>query len=111
MAETDADRARRLASAIEAAAESGAIQVRGGCASCDPGACPECGCLFTGAIYQISHPLLGRRNLTDRAVHYLGHGISRYTTAYLVRGEPVEVRLDLDGLERFLDLKGTHLTT
>lgn len=76
----------------------------GGCIACDPGACPLCGHLFTGEIIRIAHVTRGRRNLSDKAVHYLSHGLSRYETAYLVRGEPVIVDLDLDELAGYLDL-------
>ena len=76
----------------------------GGCIACDPGACPLCGHLFTGEIIRIAHETRARRNLSDKAVHYLSHGVSRYETAYLVRGEPVIVDLNLDELAGYLDL-------
>jgi hypothetical protein len=37
-------------------------------------------------------------------VHYLGHGITRYETGYIVRGEPVVVEIDLEELAGYLDL-------
>lgn len=76
----------------------------GGCIACDPGACTLCGYLFTGEIITIQRAEKGKRVLSDRAVHYLSHGVSRYETAYLVRGEPVIVDLDLDELAGYLDL-------
>jgi hypothetical protein len=77
---------------------------RGGCAACDPGACSVCGYLFTGENIEINHCTHGRRTLSDRAVHYLSHGMTRYPTAYVVRGETVDVTLDLEELAGYLDL-------
>ena len=42
------------------------VSVRGGCAACDPGACGECGHLFTGEIFTIEHLTRGKRVITDR---------------------------------------------
>jgi len=81
-----------------------AVTVRGGCAACDPGACRECGHLFTGEIFTIEHLTRGKRVISDRTVHYLGHGITRYETGYIVRGEPVIVEIDLEELAGYLDL-------
>lgn len=75
-----------------------------GCAACDPGACCVCDYLFTGEIIEITHCTRGRRTLSDRAVHYLSHGMTRYPTAYVVRGEAVDVTLDLEELAGYLDL-------
>jgi hypothetical protein len=77
---------------------------RGGCAACDPGACSVCGYLFTGQNIEITHCTRGRRTLSDRAVHYLSHGMARYSTAYVVRGETVDVTINLEELAGFLDL-------
>jgi hypothetical protein len=76
----------------------------GGCIACEPGACPLCGHLFTGEIIRIAHEIRGRRNLSDKAVHYLSHGLNRYETGYIIRGEPVTVELDLEELAAYLDL-------
>jgi len=80
------------------------VSVRGGCAACDPGACSQCGHLFTGEIFAIEHLTRGKRVISDRTVHYLGHGITRYETGYIVRGEPVIVEIDLEELAEYLDL-------
>lgn len=80
------------------------VSVRGGCAACDPGACSECGYLFTGELFTIEHMTRGKRVVSDRTVHYLGHGITRYETGYVVRGEPVIVEIDLEELAGYLDL-------
>jgi predicted Zn-ribbon and HTH transcriptional regulator len=77
---------------------------RGGCISCDPGSCAECGYLFTGESIMIDHKLRGKITLSDRAIHYLSHGMTHYQTAYVVRGEPVVVDLDLEDLAGYLDL-------
>jgi hypothetical protein len=117
----DPDRARQIARTIEVHAEArpelaGApalgwpvgerfiVTKRTGCAACDPGACCVCGYLFTGEIIEIAHVEHGRRTLSDRAVHYLSHGMERYPTSYVVRGEAVDVSLDLEELVGFLDL-------
>jgi len=80
------------------------IRRRGGCAACDPGACTVCGYLFTGTVIEITHCSRGRRTLSDRAVHYLAHGMAHYPTAYVVRNAVVDVTLDLEELAGFLDL-------
>jgi hypothetical protein len=77
---------------------------RGGCAACDPGSCPECGYLFTGEVITIDHRIRGKRTLSDKAIHYLSHGITHYQTGYIIRGETVSVDLDLDELASYLDL-------
>src|SRR5512143_639498 len=105
----EAVRARQIAGAIQAALETpptGNFTVikRVGCASCDPGACPECGFLFTGETFTIVHTLKGKRTLSDKAVHYLSHGLVRYRTSYVVHGEPVVVDLNLDELASYLDM-------
>jgi hypothetical protein len=75
-----------------------------GCLSCDPGACWVCGYLFTGERILIRHPIKGERVLSDRTVHLLSHGIVRYKTQYVIRGEAVIVDLDLDELAGYFDL-------
>ncbi len=80
------------------------VTKRGGCAACDPSVCPVCGYLFTGEIFQIEHRSQGKRNVSDRAVHFLSHGMSHCRTGYVVRGEPVTVKLDLEELASYLDL-------
>jgi hypothetical protein len=77
---------------------------RAGCLACDAGSCLECGYLFTGESVTIDHRLRGKLTLSDRAIHYLSHGITRYQTNYVVHGEPVVVDLDLEELAGYLDL-------
>lgn len=119
----DRQRARQINRTIEEALQlqepgrAGQVQVReplpladyvvsrqSGCLACDPGACPECGYLFTGEVIVIDHKTRGKRTLSDRAVHYLSHGIAHYQTGYIVHGEPVTVDLDLEELASYLDL-------
>jgi hypothetical protein len=103
-------RARQIAGAIQVALEAPCptgdftVTKRVGCASCDPGACPVCGYLFTGETFTIMHMLKGKRTLSDKAVHYLSHGIVHYQTGYVIHGEPVVVDLNLDELACYLDL-------
>jgi hypothetical protein len=102
-------RAKQIAGAIQDALETPpkgdfTVTKRVGCAMCDPGACLECGYLFTGETFTIEHVLKGKRTLSDKAVHYLSHGIVRYQTNYVVHGEPVVVDLDLDELASYLDM-------
>ncbi len=105
------ERARQIATAIEQARHGWPIGaaftviVRGGCAACDPGACRECGHLFTGEIYTIEHLTRGKRVLCDRTVHYLTHGVTRYETGYVVHGEVVAVEIDVEELAAYLDLQ------
>jgi len=106
-----AERARLIAETIEQAKGAGwpigarfHVTVRGGCAACDPGACTQCGHLFTGEIFTIAHLTHGRRVISDRTVHYLAHGITHYATGYVVHGEPVVVDIDLEELAQYLDL-------
>lgn len=104
-----AERARQIAQIIYEALgkpshEDFTVTSRGGCAACDPGACPECGYLFTGDVITIDHKTKGKRTLSDKAIHYLSHGITHYQTGYVIRGEPVVVDLDLDELASYLDL-------
>jgi hypothetical protein len=80
------------------------VTKRGGCSTCDPGSCSECGYLFMGEAVVINHRIRGKLTLSDKAVHYLSHGITRYQTSYIVHGEPVIVDLDLDELASYLDL-------
>jgi hypothetical protein len=96
----EAARARQIAATIQAALETPprgdfTVTKRVGCASCDPGACTECGFLFTGETFTIVHARKGKRTLSDKAVHYLSHGLVRYRTSYVVHGGPVIVDLDL----------------
>jgi hypothetical protein len=77
---------------------------RGGCVACDPGACWVCGYLFTGERISISHVVKGERVISDRTLHLLTHGITRYQTRYVVYGEPVVVDLALDELAGYLDM-------
>lgn len=105
-----AERAKQIAEAIQQArgvwpiGAPFSVSVRGGCAACDPGACNRCGQLFTGEIFTIEHLTRGRRVISDRTVHFLEHGITRYETGYIVRGEPVIVEIDVEELATYLDL-------
>ncbi len=104
------ERAKRLAAAIlnglQRAPEGAAYRVtrRDACTGCPPGTCAECGAVLPGDVYIITHHARGKRHLSDKAVHYLGHGLTHYETGYVYRGEPVTVDLSLDELERYLDL-------
>jgi hypothetical protein len=80
------------------------VTSRGGCVSCDPGSCPECGYLFTGDIITIEHKTKGKRTLSDKAIHYLSHGIISYKTGYVINGETVVVDLDPNEIASYLDL-------
>ena len=105
----EAPRARQIAATIQDALETPptgdfTVTKRVGCASCDPGACPVCGFLFTGETFTIMHTRKGKRTLSDKAVHYLSHGLVHYQTSYVVHGEPVVVDLNLDELASYLDM-------
>ena len=107
---TDEARAQRLGAAILnglADPPAGAryrVTKRGACSGCPPGACDLCGVVLPGDIYIITSEAKGKRHLSDKAVHYLGHGRTHYETGYVYRGEPVTVDLSLDELEPYLDL-------
>lgn len=110
-AKTDAaSLARRVAETIQRALTNGragpdvVVTVRGGCRNCEPGVCAECGHLFTGETLTIEHSTLGKRSISDRTVHYLKHGISRYTTDYVIRGERVVVDINVEELAHYLNL-------
>jgi hypothetical protein len=105
----EAERARHIAQVIHETMgkpPSGnfTVTTRGGCVSCDPGSCPECGYLFTGDIITIEHQTKGKRTLSDKAIHYLSHGIISYKTGYVINGETVIVDLDPDEIASYLDL-------
>lgn len=74
------------------------------CGSCPPFICPECGCPLAGDAIIIDHVRKGRRRLSDKALHYLGHGMTSYQTGYIYQGHPVTVDLNLDTLEAYLNL-------
>ena len=104
-----AERARQIAEIIQEAlgkpaTASFVVTSRGGCTSCDPGACPECGYLFTGDIITIVHNLKGKRAVSDKALHYLSHGITHYETGYVIQGEKVVVDVNVDEIAGYLDL-------
>ena len=83
----DQERAKRIARIIEEAAQravaSPSTQTeeppqngftatkRGGCLSCDPSYCPECGSFFTGKAFVIKHPIKVKRTLSDSEMHYI----------------------------------------
>jgi len=108
---TDAQRAQRIAAAILAAlldAPAGAryrVTKREACSGCPSSACTECGANLPGDVFIITHQTRGKRHLSDKAVHYLGHGRTHYETGYVYRGEPVAVDLNLAELEGYLDLQ------
>ncbi len=104
------ERALRISQAIEIALAQPAgngrytVTKRNACAACPPSACKECGLALPGDVIILNHSVKGKRHLSDKAVHYLGHGLTRYQTGYVYRGEPVVVDLDLSELEGYLDL-------
>jgi len=108
---SDEERARRIAQTIEKAltgqgAQSNyTVTKRTACSACPPTSCSVCGFVLPGDVIIIHHKDRGKRHLSDRAVHYLGHGLKRYQTGYIYQGEPVLVDLDLDELEGYLDLR------
>jgi hypothetical protein len=77
---------------------------RSACATCPPAACSICGVSLPGDVFIISHQVIGKRHLSDKAVHYMSHGVCRYQTGYVYRGEPVVVDLNLSELEGYLNL-------
>ena len=96
--------ASELASISGESSQAFTIARRGGCTSCNPGTCPQCGHLFTGEVIEIVHASRGKRVLSDKAVHYLSHGMNCYETGWIVHGEPVIVDLDVDEVAGYLDL-------
>lgn len=104
------DRAWRIAQTIEAAlSEPGpqssyTVTKRAACSACPPSSCSVCGFVLPGDVIIINHQVKGKRHLSDKTVHYLGHGLTRYQTGYIYRGEPVIADLDLHELEGYLDL-------
>jgi hypothetical protein len=105
---TDEERAKRVSAAIldglAAPGEAQSYQVtkRDACTGCPSSACAVCGVVLPGAVIIITHQVKGKRHLSDKAVHYLGHGLIHYETGYVYRGEPVAVDLDLNELEGYL---------
>lgn len=106
------DRARRLSAAILDSLASPQpearfrVAKRGACSGCPPASCEVCGVSLPGDVYIITHQIKGKRHLSDKAVHYMGHGRTHYSTGYFYRGEDVTVDLDLDELEPYLDIAG-----
>ncbi len=72
------------------------------CTGCPSSACAVCGVVLPGDVIIIHHQVKGKRHLSDKAVHYLSHGLTHYETGYIYRGEPVTVDLDLSELEGYL---------
>lgn len=105
---TDEDRARRISAAILHAlatpgeALSYRVTKRNACTGCPSSACAVCGAVLPGDVIIIQHQVKGKRHLSDKAVHYLGHGLIHYETGYIYRDEPVTVDLDLSELEGYL---------
>ncbi len=104
------DRALRIAQTIETALAQPAhdcnytVTKRMACSACPPSSCSVCGFVLSGDVIIINHQVKGKRHLSDKTVHYLGHGLTRYQTGYIYRGEPVIADLDLHELEGYLDL-------
>jgi hypothetical protein len=63
-----------------------------------------CDHVFAGEVHQIEDSENGKRVLSDRAIHYPGHGICSYETGWIVRGTPILVDLDLDDLGAFFGM-------
>lgn len=107
---SDRERALRIVRTIEAALSQPpacgdyVVTRLAACGSCPPFVCPECGCPLPGDSIVIDHFQKGRRRLNDKAIHYLGHGVTSYQTGYIHQGKPVVVNLDLDTLEAYLSL-------
>jgi hypothetical protein len=105
---SDGDRARSLSAAIlhglaaPEDAESYRVTKRNACTGCPSSACAVCGAILPGDVIIVHHKVKGKRHLSDKAVHYLGHGRTHYETGYIYRGEPVTVDLDLNELEAYL---------
>jgi hypothetical protein len=105
---TDEDRARHISASIlrglAASDESLTYRVtkRNACTGCPPSSCALCGVVLAGDVFILSHTIKGKRHLSDKAVHYLSHGLTHYETGYVYRGEPVTVDLDLSELEEYL---------
>jgi hypothetical protein len=105
---TDEERARRISAAILHALStpdetlSYRVTKRNACTGCPSSACAVCGVVLAGDVIIIHHHAKGKRHLSDKAVHYLSHGITHYETGYVYRGEPVTVDLDLSELEGYL---------
>lgn len=106
----DDARAMRISQTIVAApsvpAEGMGYSVarRNACVACPPAECSICGLSLPGDVFIINHQAKGKRHLSDKAVHYMSHGLVRYQTGYVYRGEPVIVDLNLAELEGYLDL-------
>jgi hypothetical protein len=105
---TDADRARRISAsllhglAVPDDTLSYSVTKRNACTGCPPSACAVCGVVLAGDVIIVQHPVKGKRHLSDKAVHYLSHGLTHYETGYVYRGEVVTVDLDLSELEGYL---------
>jgi hypothetical protein len=105
---TDEARARRISAAIRhglatpGEAQSYRVTKRNACSGCPPSACAVCGTALPGDVIIIQHQVKGKRHLSDKAVHYLDHGLTHYQTGYMYHGEPVTVDLDLSELEGYL---------
>ncbi len=91
---------RGLASPGEA--RSYRVTKRNACTGCPSSECAVCGVVLPGDVIIVHHQVKGKRHLSDKAVHYLGHGLTHYETGYIYRGEPVAVDLDLNELEGYL---------
>src|SRR5512133_450824 len=105
---TDEDRARGISATIlhglaaPGEAVSYRVTKRDACTGCPSSACAVCGAVLPGDVIIVHHKVKGKRHLSDKAVHYLGHGMVHYETGYIYRGEPVTVDLDLNELEGYL---------
>ena len=107
---TDEARAQHLGAAILSGLSEPSpeapykVAKRGACSGCPPGSCEVCGVSLPGDVYIITHQVKGKRHLSDKAVHYLGHGLTHYSTGYMYKGEAVTVDLSLDELEAYVSL-------
>ena len=77
---------------------------RPGCPVCRHGTCRVCGHRFLGEAIIVAHPVHGKHALSDRAVHYLSHGLTHYETGDVIDGQAVSVDLDLVEIAGYLDL-------
>jgi hypothetical protein len=69
------------------------------------GACTRCGYRFSGDVLIVQHPSYGRRSISERSLHYLGHGTTRHDTGHRLFGEPVFVEIEVEEWVRYLGLE------
>jgi hypothetical protein len=103
------EKARQVAAAIERAigvANSARFSVvlRDSRTSSDRTFCTSCNRQFTSVSYIIEHREHGRCAVSEKTVHYLAHGMTRYETGYVVDGRQVMVEIDPEDLRKYVDL-------